>query len=623
MTEQRPVTIRELDSVVIRFAGDSGDGMQLTGNQFTNTAAIVGNDISTLPDYPAEIRAPAGTLAGVSGFQVQLSDTDIWTPGDAPDVLIAMNPAALKMSLPDLERGATIIANTDAFTPANLRKAAYEENPLKDGSLQGFHVVEVPITTLNRNAVKDVEGLSSKSIDRSQNFFALGLVYWMYDRPLEPTIEWVKKKFAKRHEVVEANIRALQAGYNFGDTTEAFQVRYRIKRASLPPGTYRKVTGNEAIALGLVTAAQKANTPLFYGSYPITPASDILHALSPLRNFNVLTVQAEDEIAAMGATIGAAFGGALAVTGTSGPGIALKSEGMNLAVMLELPVVIINVQRGGPSTGLPTKVEQADLLQVMFGRNGESPIPVLAPATPAECFEFALEAVRFAMRVMAPVVLLTDGYLANSSEPWRIPDPDSIPPVPVEHPTGPNSDGAFLPYKRDPVTMARPWAIPGTPGLEHRIGGLEKSPESGNVSYAPKDHQQMVNERAEKVARLADVIPEQRVYGPDEGDLLVVSWGSTFGAVRAAVGRARVRGLSVAHAHLRYLNPFPRNLGDILERYERILVPELNMGQLSLLLRARYLKDVISLNKVQGRPFKISEICSMIDTIMDGDESCQ
>lgn len=610
--------IKELDHVVIRFAGDSGDGMQLTGSQFTNTAAIVGNDISTLPDYPAEIRAPAGTLAGVSGFQVHLSDTDIYTPGDSPDVLIAMNPAALKVSLPDLEPGASIIVNTDAFNTGNLSKAGYARNPLGDGSLKNFQVYEVPVTTLNRNAVQGVEGLSAKEIDRSQNFFALGLVYWVYDRPLDNTTAWVKKQFAKRPEIVEANLRALQAGYFYGDTTEAFQSRYRVRPAALPSGTYRKISGNEATAIGLVTAANKAGKPLFYGSYPIPPASDILHFLAALRHFDVLTYQAEDEIAAMGATIGAAFGGAFAVTGTSGPGIALKSEGINLALMLELPLVIVNVQRGGPSTGLPTKVEQADLLQVMFGRNGESPLPVLAPATPGECFAFAIESFRLAVRAMVPVILLTDGYLANSAEPWLVPDPDAIPPIVVEHPTATNGNGKFLPYKRDPVSLSRPWAIPGTSGLEHRLGGLEKSPDFGNVSYSPQDHQRMVNDRAAKVARLADVIPEQDVFGPEEGKLLVLGWGSTYGAIHAAVTLAQARGQSVAHAHLRYLNPFPRNLGYILQRYDQILVPEMNMGQLSLLLRGRFVRDVISLNKVQGRPFKISEIASKIDELLAG-----
>ncbi len=611
--------VKELDSVVIRFAGDSGDGMQLTGTQFTNTAAIIGNDISTLPDYPAEIRAPAGTLAGVSGFQVQLSEHDIWTPGDAPDVLIAMNPAALKASLSDLDVGATIIVNEDAFTKSNLKKAGYTSNPLEDDSLDKYTVYKVPITTLNREAVKSVESLSSKGIDRSQNFFALGLVYWLYDRPLENTIAWVQKKFAKRPEIVEANIKALQAGYFYGDTARLFQTRYHIRPASLPQGTYRKVSGNEALALGLVTAAQKANKLLFYGAYPITPASDILHALAPLRNYNVITFQAEDEIAAMGATVGAAFGGALAVTGTSGPGLALKGEALNLAVMLELPLVVINVQRGGPSTGLPTKVEQADLLQAMFGRNGESPMPILAPATPADAFDIALEACRLAVRATTPVMILSDGYLGNSAEPWRIPDPDDIPPIAIEHPDGPNDgDGRFLPYKRDPVTLARPWAIPGTPGLEHRLGGLEKSPDFGNVSYVPAHHQRMTDDRAAKVARLADVIPEQDVFGPKEGELLVVGWGSTYGAIHAAVAQAQAKGQSVAQAHLRYINPFPRNLGFLLQRYRQILVAEMNMGQLSLLLRSRYLRDVHTLHKVQGRPFKISEISHKIDEILAG-----
>ena len=621
MNEEQPAVVKELESVVIRFAGDSGDGMQLTGTQFTNTAAIIGNDISTFPDYPAEIRAPAGTIAGVSGFQVHLSDSDIWTPGDAPDVLIAMNPAALKASLPDMESGATIIVNTDAFTKGNLVKAEYQGNPLKDDSLRDYKIIEAPISSMNRTAVQEVEGLNSKDRDRSRNFFALGLVYWMYDRPLDTTIGWTEKKFAKLPAVAEANILALQAGYHFGDTTGAFQTRYRIKRASLPAGTYRKVNGNEAVAMGLVTVAKKADKPLFYGSYPITPASDILHALSPLKNFDVLTFQAEDEIAAMGATIGAAFGGALAVTGTSGPGIALKSEAMNLALMLELPMVIVNVQRGGPSTGLPTKVEQSDLLQVMYGRNGESPMPVIAPATPAECFDYTIEAFRFALRAMTPVILLTDGYLANSTEPWHIPNPDDIPPIVVEHPSKLNGDGKFLPYKRNPETMGRPWAIPGVPGLEHRLGGLEKSPELGNVSYVPDHHQQMVNERAEKVARLADVIPEQTVFGPEEGELLIVGWGSTYGAIHAAVRQAHGKGYSVAHAHVRYLNPFPRNLGDVLNRYDRILVPELNMGQLAFILRATYLLPTISLDKVKGRPFKISEISEKIEQLLAGDAS--
>ena len=621
MTAQKQAPIKELEDVVIRFAGDSGDGMQLTGSQFTNTAAIVGNDISTFPDYPAEIRAPAGTLGGVSGFQVHLAERDIWTPGDSPHVLVAMNPAALKVSLPDLEPGAIIIVNTDAFTPGNLKKAGYESNPLEDGSLNQFQVITVPITMLNRNAVQDVEGLDKKSVDRSKNFFALGLIYWMFDRPLEPSIEWVKKKFGRRNPAVaEANIKALQAGYFYGETAEIFQTRFRIKPAKLPPGTYRKISGSEAAAIGLVTAARKANKPLFYGAYPITPASDILHNLAPLRNFDVITFQAEDEIAAMGATVGAAFAGAMAVTGTSGPGIALKSEAMNLAVMLELPMVIIDVQRGGPSTGLPTKVEQSDLLQIMFGRNGESPMPVLAASSPADCFDTVIEAYRLAVRSMSPVAVLMDGYLANSSEPWRIPDPDTIEPIVIEHPTESNGpDGKFLPYKRDPVTLGRPWAIPGTPGLEHRVGGLEKSPEYGNVSYSPEHHQRMINERAAKVARLADIIPEQEVFGPERGELLVVGWGGAYGAIHSAVTQAQAKGLSVAQVHIRYLNPFPRNLGFILQNYDKILVPELNMGQLAMLLRDRYLVDVISLNKVQGRPFKVSEISAKIDELLAGE----
>ena len=610
--------IEERDSVVIRFAGDSGDGMQLTGTQFTNTSAVFGNDVSTMPDFPAEIRAPAGTLAGVSGFQVNFSNRDILTPGDAAQILVAMNPAALKASLVDLEAQGTIIANTDAFSQGNLRKAGYDANPLRDGSLGEYQVIEVPLTTLNREALKDIEGLSTKDKDRSQNFFALGLAFWMFDRPLDVTIDWVKKKFAKSPALMAANIRSLETGYHFGETSRVFQHRYRIRPASLPPGTYRKVTGNTAMALGLVTAAQKMGKPLFYGSYPITPASDILHALAPLRNFDVRTFQAEDEIAAMGSVIGAAFGGALAVTGTSGPGIALKSEGMNLAIVLELPMVIVNVQRGGPSTGLPTKVEQSDLLQALFGRNGESPIAVLAPYSPADCFDIAIEACRLAVRSMSPVMILSDGFLANSSEPWMIPNAADIPPIEFYHPDGPanapaNSDGAFLPFRRDVETMARPWAIPGTPGLEHRIGGLSKAPDTGNVSYNPLHHEQMVRERAEKVARLAEVIPPQEVFGPEQGDLLLVSWGGTYGAVRSAVAAAQRRGQSVAHAHLRYLNPFPANLRDVLGRYRQVIVPELNGGQLAFLLRGRYALNIQSYTKVHGRPFTIGEISRRID----------
>ncbi|WP_420645639.1 2-oxoacid:acceptor oxidoreductase subunit alpha [Candidatus Leptofilum sp.] len=609
---------KELDSIVVRFAGDSGDGMQLTGTQFTNTSAVFGNDISTMPDFPAEIRAPAGTLAGVSGFQVNFSNSDILTPGDSPQVLVAMNPAALKASLGELERGGTIVVNTDAFTRTNLRKAGYETNPLEDESLAGYQVIEVPLTSMNREALKDIESLSTKEKDRSQNFFALGIVFWMFERPMETTLEWVQKKFSKRPDVVEANTRALQAGFFFGDTTRTFQQRYRVRPAELAPGTYRKVTGNEAMAMGLVTAAYKMGKSLFYGTYPITPASDILHALAPLRHFDVRTFQAEDEIAAMGSIIGAAFGGAFAVTGTSGPGVALKSEGMGLAIALELPMVIVNVQRGGPSTGLPTKTEQSDLLQAMFGRNGESPIVVLAPQSPADCFDIAVEAARCAMRATTPVLILSDGFLANSSEPWAVPNPDEIAPITISHPAPKDngSDEPFLPYARDEETLARPWAIPGTRGLEHRIGGLSKAPLTGNVSYNPEHHETMTRDRAEKIARLAEFLPAQEVFGPSHGDLLVISWGGTFGAVRSAVTKALANGRSVAHVHLRYLNPLPRNLRDILSNYKQIVVPELNGGQLAFLLRGRFALNIQSYPKMHARPFKISEITAKIEELL-------
>lgn len=607
----------ERESVVIRFAGDSGDGMQLTGTRFTDTAAEAGNDISTLPDFPAEIRAPAGTLAGVSGFQVNFSSEEIFTPGDQPEVLVAMNPAALKTNLEDLEPGGVIIINEDAFTRGNLRKAEYASNPLEDGTLNGYQVHRIPLTTLNRMALEDIEGLSTKDIDRCKNFFALGLAYWMFDRALEPTLEFIADKFKRLPDVVEANQRALQAGFHYGDTTQTFQTRYRIKSASLKPGVYRKITGNEALVIGLVTAAQKADKPLFYGSYPITPASDILHYMAALKNFDVRTFQAEDEIAAMGAAIGAAFGGAISVTGTSGPGLALKSEGLNLAMMLELPVVLVNVQRAGPSTGMPTKTEQADLLQAMYGRNGESPLPVLAPATPGDCFHIAFDAVRFATRAMVPVVILSDGYLANSAEPWSIPDPDAIPSITITHPANLNGDEHYLPYKRNPETLGRPWALPGTPNLEHRLGGLGKQPETGNVSYLPHENQQMTDERAEKVARLADLMPPQEVFGPAEGDLLVLGWGSTFGAIRSAVQRAQARGLSVSQTHLHYLNPFPKDLGKILSRFKRVLVPEMNMGQALVLLRHTYPEtEFVRYYKVEGRPFTISEIQTKIEEVL-------
>jgi 2-oxoglutarate ferredoxin oxidoreductase subunit alpha len=611
MADFRQMEFEDVESITIRFAGDSGDGMQLTGTQFTDTTAVFGNDISTLPDFPAEIRAPAGTLAGVSGFQVNFSREDILTPGDAPRVLVAMNPAALKANLPDLDPGGKIIINTDAFTEGNLKKADYERNPLKDGSLNGYEVYKLPITTLNRNALTNIEGLTAKDIDRCKNFFALGLTFWLYDRSLDTSLNYIAKKFAKKPALVKANRTALRAGYSVGHNTEAFQTRYRISRAHLAPGVYRKITGNEAMALGLVTAANKANKPLVYGSYPITPASDILHTLAGVKHFDVRTFQAEDEIAAMGSVIGAAFGGAFATTGTS--------EAINLALMLELPMVIINVQRGGPSTGLPTKTEQSDLLQAMFGRNGESPLPILAPCSPSDCFNTAIEAFRLATRISSPVFILSDGYLGNSSEPWLIPDPDDIEPIVVNHPTASsNGDNGFKPYQRDPETLGRPWAIPGTPGLEHRLGGLAKQPETGNVSYVPYEHEQMVQERAAKVAHLAKVIPEQKVVGPQEGDLVVVSWGSTFGAVRSAVLRLQKQGHTVSHAHIRYINPFPRNLGHILSRFERILVPEMNMGQLIILLRGRYgTHNFIPFSKVQGRPFAIKEIQLKIESLLE------
>ena len=607
---------KEVDSIVIRFAGDSGDGMQLTGTQFTNTSAVFGNDVSTMPDYPAEIRAPAGTLAGVSGFQVNFSNQDILTPGDSPQVLVAMNPAALKTSLPDLEEGGTIILNTDAFTRNNLKKAGYESNPLEDESLNHYHTIKVPLTTLNREALKDIEELSNKDKDRSQNLFALGIAFWMFDRPMETTLEWLKKKFASKPAIIEANSRALNAGYNFGNTMRTFQQRFRINPASLPAGTYRKITGNEAMAMGLVTAAEKMGKPLFYGTYPITPASDILHALAPLRHFDVRTFQAEDEIAAMGSVLGAAFGGALAVTGTSGPGIALKGEAMGLGIMLELPMIIINVQRGGPSTGQPTKTEQGDLLQAMFGRNGESPIPVIAPQSPSDCFEMAIMASRMAVRSMSPVMVLSDGFLANSSEPWRVPKAADIPAIEVVHPEGrENGADPFLPYKRN-EHGGRPWAIPGTKGLEHRMGGLAKAPETGNVSYEPEHNVQMFNERKDKIAKLVDIIPEQEVFGPKSGDLLVVSWGGTFGAVRSGVTQALEDGRSVAHAHIRYLNPFPKNLEALLKRYKQVVVAEINGGQLAFILRGTFALDIQSFPKMQARPFKIIEITDKIEELL-------
>ena len=601
--------LEELDAVTIRFAGDSGDGMQLTGTQFTATSAIIGNDISTLPDFPAEIRAPAGSLPGVSGYQLNFSSHDIRTPGDEPNVLVAMNPAALKVNLKDLEPGGILVVNTDAFVESNLRKAGYETNPLEDGSLSGYRVFKLPITSLTIGALEEAK-LPHKQMERCKNFYALGLMYWLFDRPLEPTLKWIDQKFSKMPEVALANKLAVKAGYNYAETTEIFTTHYRVAKSDIKPGKYRNITGNEATAIGFIAASQLAGRPLYYGSYPITPASDILHELSVHKNFGVKTFQAEDEIAAVGAAVGAAFAGNLGLTGTSGPGLALKSEFIGLAVMTELPIVIINVQRGGPSTGLPTKTEQADLLQAMFGRNSECPVAVVAPATPSECFSMAIEAFRIAIKYMTPVVYLSDGYLGNGSEPWEIPSIESLPRIEVKFRT---EKAGFYPYLRDERTLARPWAIPGTPGLEHRIGGLEKQHVTGNVNYDPDNHDFMVRLRAEKVARIAQDIPLIEVSGEPEGKVLVLGWGSTHGAITTATEQLRAKGASVSSAHLRYLNPFPRNLGEVLSRFETVIVPELNLGQLALLVRARFLVDAISFSKVKGLPFKVSEIVKKIN----------
>jgi len=600
----KDVQVQKLDRVTIRFAGDSGDGMQLTGTQFTRTAAVFGNDISTLPDFPAEIRAPAGSLAGVSGFQLSFSSTDIHTPGDAPDVLVAMNPAALKTNVGDLPPGGALIVNQDAFTQQNLNKAGYASNPLTDGSLKQYTVFEIPVSTLNARALEGLE-MSSKQVDLTKNFFALGLMFWLYERSMEPTLRWIQQKFGSKPVIAEANTRALKAGYAFGETTEIFHTHYRVAPAKLPPGKYRNITGNEATALGFLAASHLAGRDLFYGSYPITPASDILHQLSNYKNFGVRSFQAEDEIAAIGAAIGAAYGGAMGLTATSGPGVALKSEALGLAVMVELPLVLIDVQRAGPSTGMPTKTEQGDLLQVMFGRNGESPMPIVAPATPGECFDYAIEAWRIALKYMTPVTYLSDAFLATGSEPWHIPDLADLPNIGVENASDPST---YRPYARDPQTLARPWAIPGTPGMEHRIGGLEKQDVIGNISYDPDNHHLMTQLRAEKVAGIAADIPDLQVYGPPSGDLLILGWGSTYGAIRSAVDRLQGEGRQIAHAHMRHLNPFPRNTGDVVRSYRRVLIPELNLGQLRMLIRARYLVDAVGLNLVRGKPYRISEI---------------
>jgi 2-oxoglutarate ferredoxin oxidoreductase subunit alpha len=602
--------LEELDTVTIRFAGDSGDGMQLTGTQFTNTSAIMGNDISTLPDFPAEIRAPAGSLPGVSGFQLNFSNHDIRTPGDQANVLVAMNPAALKVNLADLDDGGTIILNTDEFTKENLERAAYKTNPIEDGSLAGYRVHQLPISTLNRNALKGTVQLSRKEIDRSKNFFALGVLYWLYDRPLDPTLNWINAKFKKNPELVKANEVALKTGYNFAETTEVFTTHYTIKKAVIAPGRYRKITGNEATAIGFVAAAELAGRPLFYGSYPITPASDILHELARHKNFGVKTFQAEDEIAAVCAAIGASFTGHIGLTGTSGPGVALKQEAIGLAVMTELPLVIINVQRGGPSTGLPTKTEQADLFQAVWGRNGECPAIVIAPATPADCFDMAIEAVRLSFKYMVPVFYLSDGYLANGAEPWAVPSIEKLPRIEVKFATDPNN---FMPYARDAATLARPWAIPGTPGLEHRIGGIEKQNITGNVNYDPENHHLMVKLRQEKVDRVVADIPPVEIFGEKTGKVLVLGWGSTYGSITTAVEKLHEEGKSVSSAHLRHLNPFPANLGEVLSGFETVVIPEMNLGQLCTMIRARYLIDAVAFSKVKGRPFQIREIMRKVE----------
>ena len=612
-TEVRPEhAVEELDRVTIRFAGDSGDGMQLTGTQFTKTAAVFGNDLATLPDFPAEIRAPTGSLPGVSGFQLSFSSSDIHTPGDRPDVLVAMNPAALKTNIGDLRPGGLLIVDENEFEPTNLKKAAYESNPLHDGSLSSYRVVPIAITRQNELALEGMP-LNAKDKFRSRNFYALGLILWLYGRSMDTTIKWATEQFSRRPEILEANLRALKAGYNFGETAELFHVQYKVAPAKVEPGTYRHISGNEATALGFVAASVLSELPLFYGSYPITPASDILHELSKMKAFGVKTFQAEDEIAAIGAAIGAAYGGHLGLTGTSGPGLALKSEALNLAVMTELPLVVIDVQRAGPSTGMPTKTEQADLLQAMFGRNGDSYVAIIAPATPSECFFMAIEAFRIALKYMVPVIFLSDGYVGNGSEPWRIPDVNSLPKIEWKYA---NAAEGFSPYKRDPKTLARPWAVPGQAGMEHRIGGLEKSAQTGDISYDPRNHHEMTLARKGRVDRIVQDIPNLEVQGPSEGDLLVLGWGGTYGAITSAGENARKRGLSVATAHLRYLNPFPANLEQVLRSYRRVLIPELNTGQLSLLIRGRFLVDAAVLNKISGQPFKIAEIEGKIDEVL-------
>jgi 2-oxoglutarate ferredoxin oxidoreductase subunit alpha len=619
-TEAPTLKPEQLDRVVIRFAGDSVAGMQLTGDRFTDVSAAFGNDLAPLPDYPAEIRAPQGTIAGVSSFQVHISDHDILTPGDMPNVLVAMNPAALKANVAELAPGGTLLVNSDTFEERNLTKAGYQANPLEDTTLGAFRVIQVPMTSMTLDATKEL-GVKPRDAERSKNFFALGLISWMYTRPVEPTIEWIETKFASRDLVKGANLAAFKAGYNFGETAELFDHPYEIAPARLEPGRYRNITGNLAASYGLLAASQSAKLPIVYASYPITPASDILHELSRHKNFGVRTLQAEDEIAAIGVAIGAAFSGHLGVTATSGPGVDLKSESLGLAVSLELPLVLVDVQRGGPSTGLPTKTEQADLMLAMYGRHGEAPLPIVAARSASHCFDAAFEAVRLAVKYRTPVILLTDGYLANGAEPWLLPDLDAMPDISVDFATAPNhinDDGTevFWPFLRDPETLARPWAIPGTPGLQHRIGGIEKEDGTGNVNYDPLNHEHMVKLRAEKVARIAGDIPEVEVDDPDGAELLVLTWGSTWGVAQQGVRQARERGMSVGHAHLVHLSPFPENLGDVLARYDRVLVPEMNLGQLSRLVRAEYLVDARRLCKVQGVPFRASEVETAIEELV-------
>ena len=610
-------TQQEVESVIIRIAGDSGDGMQLTGDQLTDTSALMGNDIATLPDFPAEIRAPQGTLPGVSSFQIQFSKNEVYTAGDAPNVLVVMNPAALKVNINDLAEGGLLIVNSDSFNEDNLKKAGWKSNPLADNSLKDYSVLKIPFSALTKNALEGTT-IKASEVDRCKNYFALGLLFWMYGRAIDHTIAWTRDKFSKKPDLAEANIKALKAGYNYGDITEAMPSRFIIKKANIAPGTYRKITGNEAAALGILAAAHLTGKEVLYAGYPITPASEILHQLSRRKNFNVKTFQAEDEIAACGAALGASFGGQIGITATSGPGICLKSEMINLAVMTELPLVILNIQRGGPSTGLPTKTEQSDLLQVMYGRNGDSPVVVVAASTPSNCFDFILEAVRLATKYMVPVFFLSDGYLANSAEPWKLPSIESLKKIPITHPkTVNNESGKFWPYLRDEKTLARPWAVPGTPGLEHRIGGIEKADKTGNVSYDTANHHRMTELRRDKVRRIAEDIPEAQVFGEKKGKLLVLGWGGTYGAIHGAVDELRKDGKTVSACHIHYINPFPKNLGELLSSFETVLIPEINMGQLIVLIRAEFPgTKTVGYNRVTGQPFKIREIKEQIMNLL-------